>query len=142
MKVRRYEKTGDNVIKKIQYLIMTYYTDMNNFKHYSIQDMFNFIKTIRYRPDPPGTELVMRPLRLLEIKAGDCDDKTIMGCCYFKAKGIKTGFSLVSDTEGKPLHHIFTIFRQNGKWYDFDATYSHNAFLERKQWKERVDFHL
>jgi len=142
MIVTRYAKTAENVIGKIRELITTHYSDMEGFKHLSIREMFDFIKTIRYVPDPPGIELVMRPKILMERKGGDCDDKTIMGCAYFKVKGIQTGFSLVSDTKGKPVHHIFTIFNQHGKWYDFDATYPHNEFLERKIWHERINFIL
>ncbi len=142
MIVSKYPKTAKNVINKIRELIMTYHSDMADFRHYSIRDMFDYIRTLRYIPDPHGTELIMRPKILLERGGGDCDDKTIMGCAYFVEKGIETGFSLVSDTQGKPYHHIFTIFKQYGKWYDFDATYPYNKFLERKKWAERVNFEL
>jgi len=142
MKVSVYPKTANYVIGRLQDLIYDYYTDMEKYKHYSILEMFDFIRTIPYEPDPPGDELIMRPSILLKRGRGDCDDKTIMGCSYFKCKDIPTGFSLVSDRPEKPVHHIFTIFQNYGKWYDFDATYPHNVFLENRQWFNRINFLL
>lgn len=142
MKISTYPKTAENVLGKIYDLITRYYRDMNEYRHYSITDMFDYIRTIPYVPDPPRKELIMRPKLLLIRNGGDCDDKTIMGCSYFLCRGMRTGFALVSDSSNKPVHHIFTIFENYGRWYDFDATYDYNQFLEKKIWYNRKDFYI
>jgi hypothetical protein len=140
MKVTRHKKTLSEVLSKIEYLIFTYYEDMRNFADMPGSQFFKFMShLVQYVPDPAGFELIMRPRFLLEFMGGDCDDKAIASCSYFLCKKITTGYAIVSDKEDKPFHHIFCIFSVGGVQYDFDCTYPHNQYLERRQWARRKE---
>lgn len=136
----RHRNTLENVLDKIEYLIGTYYTDMRGFASMPPSAVFSFLaREVRYMPDPDGYELIMRPNILLGRMAGDCDDKAIAACSYFRCANVTTGYALVSEDRDKPYHHIFCIFYLRGEQYDFDCTYPHNRFLDSRSWARRTD---
>ena len=116
MNVAVYEKTLENTLGEINSLIRSYHLDMVSFSEMPFREMFSFLsRYIRYVPDPPTIELVMRPKILLRRRGGDCDDKTIAACSYFICRGVKCGYSIVSEHREKDFHHIFAFFIDRSK---------------------------
>jgi hypothetical protein len=138
MIVKRFKKDYKTLLEKIEFLSKEYYQDIKDYDK-PFTEFFNFIKDIPYKPDPPGDELVMRPLRLFERNAGDCDDKTVAFMSYFIYHNLTTGFSLVSQSDKRNYHHIFCFVVVDGQKLDIDATYSKNRPFEKREWKKRFD---
>lgn len=141
------KKTQDHFLKdtldQVERLAATYYQDAAPLAYLSIQDFYKFVSsTIDYKKDPPGVELVMRPAYTIKRRAGDCDDKTVLFLAYCKLKNIPCGYSVVSQKENKPYHHIFTYLIANNKRIDADATYHFNRLGESKTWAKRKDFNF
>lgn len=144
MKVNKVEKHFlKDTLNEVERLANIYYQDMKQFKDYTILQMFNFIaKNIEYKKDPPGIELVMRPLYTLKRRAGDCDDKAVMFLAWFKLKNYSGGYSIVSQKPDKDYHHIFTYLIINNLIIDADATYNYNRLGESKTWAKRLNFNF
>ncbi len=99
------------MLDKIEYLIGTYYADMKGFVSMPPSAVFAFLaRDVRYVPDPDGYELIMRPNILLGRMAGDCDDKAIAACSYFRCADVTTGYSLVSEDRGNRIITFFAYF--------------------------------
>lgn len=140
MKVGRFEKTLDNIAERIEYLINTYYRDCEPFRNVGLKRFFDFVANeVRYVNDPPGEELIMRPLYLLKIRKGDCDDKTVLFGAYLKMRGIPFGYSLVSQSIIKNYHHVFPFVLFHGRRLDVDATYAGAEIFREKPWARRKD---
>lgn len=60
---------------------------------------------IRYVRDPEGVEMVQTPPRTLEIRAGDCDDKSVLLASLLGSMGFKTLFMAVG-LNGQPYSHV------------------------------------
>lgn len=122
----------DDTLNEIKRLSLTYSNDIGNLKNLSLQDFFKFVsRTIKYKKDPEGYELLMRPSITMSKGFGDCDDKTILCLAYFIEKKIPCGFSIISTRKDKCFHHVFPFFIKDNKIYDFDATYPDNGFLNK-----------
>lgn len=132
--------------KEIERLINSYYPDVISLKDLNIYEMFDYVSTeINYQKDPANTELVMRPAYTMKLKAGDCDDKTILFLAWMKLKNYPSGYSIVSDSDNKPYHHIFPFMydpENRKKIIDLDATYSKNKIGVSKYWKKRLNYYL
>jgi transglutaminase-like putative cysteine protease len=138
--------TLNQTLNEVERLSKTYFKDMIPFRNKTIYEMFKFISTdIRFKKDPPNTELVLRPRLTLKRGCGDCDDKTVLFLSWLKLKKIPAGYSIVSDSIKKPYHHIFPFIRnKSGGNIDVDATYSYYKIgnYQRGKWKKRLDFFL
>jgi len=62
---------------------------------------------IEYRRDPPDLELVQTPQVTLQLRAGDCDDQTVLTAALLQATGHPTQFIAVG-MDGQPLSHVLT----------------------------------
>lgn len=93
-------------------------------------EVFNFIKNLPYKPDPKNIEFLSRPEFSIWRKdlPRDCDDKTLIGVCYFELKNIPYRI-VISGKDIKP-HHIYLEYLDKFKntWIPFDATYPKNIF--------------
>jgi len=135
------DHTTVDTIHEIQRLAREYWSDLEGFDHFSIQRFFDVVsKWVKYVPDPPGHELVMRPKITLKRRAGDCDDKTVLMLAFCHMKGIPCGLSIVSGSPDKDFHHVFPFIYMNNRRIDIDATYAKNKFGVGRKWHKREDF--
>lgn len=141
MKISVFNNELQHTLKEIERLAFTYSKDIAGLKNLKLKEFFNYVsKQIKYKSDPAGCELLMRPAVTIKNMAGDCDDKTILCLAYFIENEIPCGYSIVSERPDGEPHHIFPILKINGKLFDFDATYSTNKFLEnRTGFTKRID---
>lgn len=62
-------------------------------------------QNIEYRRDPPDLELVQTPQVTLQLRAGDCDDQSVLTAALLQATGHPTQFVAVGFS-GSPLSHV------------------------------------
>lgn len=109
----------------------------------TLQEYFNFIKNIPFKPDNKPVEYVARPYYLMKRNIGglDCKKKTIMIASFLKLHGIP--FQLIGSSirPDKNIHHIFTRARIRGRWRTVDATYPENRLFQNKRNTAEVVFY-
>ena len=65
-------------------------------------------QNIRYMRDPAGVEMLKTPRKLLETKAGDCDDIATLLAAMYMALGNTVQFAIASFRPGAPaFSHVF-----------------------------------
>lgn len=122
-------------------MVNTYWQDMIPWGTLSLPEIFDTIKNIPYRPDPPDIETLMRPYYTMRQLGwgGDCDDKSIALASWALINRIPYRFVAVRKAGAPTLHHVFTQLQVNGKWMSADATYSVNTLgRERDIYVERI----
>lgn len=122
-------------------MVEQYYTDMVPYAHLSLRKVFDIIKRIPFRPDPPDAETLMRPFYTMHSMGtgGDCDDKAIALASYCKLKGIPYRFVAVRRADEKLLHHVYLECYIENRWVHADPTYRFNSLgREREQYAEYV----
>jgi transglutaminase-like putative cysteine protease len=122
-------------------MVQLYYCDMVPYAHLSFREVYDIIKTVPYRPDPPHVETLMRPYLTLRRRGtgGDCDDKCIALGSYCRLKQIPCRFVAVRKRGKKNLHHVMCECYIGSKWIVADPTYAFNTLgREREGIVERV----
>lgn len=122
-------------------MVNNYWRDMVPWGTLSLPEIFDRIKNIPYRPDPPTVETLMRPYYTMRGFGwgGDCDDKAIALASWAVINRIPYRFVAVRRQGMPTLHHVFTQLFVNGKWLSADTTYSVNTLgRERDVYVERV----
>lgn len=76
---------------------------------------------IRYIKDIRGIETIHTPEKILELRQGDCDDKSILFCALAESIGHPTRFVAVGFTPGN-FSHVFAETRIGNKWIASDST--------------------
>lgn len=76
---------------------------------------------IRYVKDTDGVELLHDPVTLLQLGAGDCDDKAILLASLLGSIGHQTRFIAIS-FEPNIYCHVWLQDYLNGKWVDLEPT--------------------
>ena len=76
---------------------------------------------IRYVRDTDGIELLHDPATILEIGAGDCDDKAILLAALLGSIGAPTRFVAVA-FEPERFSHVWLQVEINGRWVDLETT--------------------
>ncbi len=119
------EQTGQNMYR----MATAWAQDMQMHSSKSMQEVFDLLRNIPYIPDPAGAEYLQRPFYTLNSwgGGGDCDDKAIAAGSWATLNHVPFRFVAVSRFTDKPLHHVFTEMYIQGKWINFDPTYSFNA---------------
>jgi transglutaminase-like putative cysteine protease len=87
--------------------------------------LFNWVrKNIRYTRDIFRTELLHTARRMLELRAGDCDDMTILLGAMLISTGHPVRLALAGFRANKPhgYSHIYPEVYVKGKWIALDAT--------------------
>ena len=87
--------------------------------------LFDWVKkNIRYTRDIYRVELLHSARRMLELKAGDCDDMTILLGAMLMSIGFPVRLALVGFRPRKPhaYNHIYPEVNVRGKWIPLDAT--------------------
>jgi transglutaminase-like putative cysteine protease len=87
--------------------------------------LFDWVRrNVRYTRDIFRVELLHTPRRMLELRAGDCDDMTILLGAMLIATGHPVRLALTGFRRCKPhvYSHIYPEVNVRGKWIALDAT--------------------
>jgi transglutaminase-like putative cysteine protease len=87
--------------------------------------LFDWVRrNIRYTRDIFRVELLHSARRMLELKAGDCDDLTITLGAMLVSTGHPVRLALTGFRPSKPhvYSHIYPEVHVNGRWIAIDAT--------------------
>jgi Transglutaminase-like superfamily len=87
--------------------------------------LFDFVKrNIRYTRDIFRVELLHSPRRMLELRAGDCDDMTILLGSMLLSTGHPVRLVLAGFRPNRPhaYSHIYPEVNVRGRWIALDAT--------------------
>lgn len=76
---------------------------------------------IRYVRDTNNVELLHDPLTLLDVGAGDCDDKAILLASLLESIGNPTRLVAVA-FEPEQFSHVWVQAFIHGRWIDLEAT--------------------
>lgn len=121
-------------------MVERYYLDMAPYASLSLQQIFEKIKNLPYRPDPPNVETLMRPRYTMNMQGsgGDCDCKALALASYARLYNIPYRFVAIRRPGRKTLHHVATELYINGTWVFLDPTYNFNTFGLKREEAERV----
>lgn len=143
---------AEQTARYMYYLSRKYYLDMVAYSDYTIIEVFELISSLPYEFDPPGHELVKRPLYTIQglYSGGDCDDKSV--CVGAWCELTNTPYRFIGVGNPKPgvkygifdkikLQHVFCLVNIMGRWVIFDPTYSFNTLGRiRGNYKRKVIF--
>ena len=93
-----------------------------------IKALFEWVQhNVRYTKDPFRVEVLHSPRRMLELRAGDCDDMTILLGSMLEAIGHPVRLVLVGPDPLRPrlFSHIYLEGYHKGRWIPLDATMPH-----------------
>jgi hypothetical protein len=93
-----------------------------------ITSLFEWVRNnIRYTRDIFQVETLHTPRRMLELRAGDCDDMTILLGAMLKATGHPVRLCLVGFRRRYPhlYSHIYPEVQIGNRWIAIDATMHH-----------------
>jgi len=79
---------------------------------------------IRYTKDPFRVEVLHSARRMLELRAGDCDDMTILLCAMLRAIGHPVRLVLAGFDPRRPqlFTHVYIEASYRGRWIPLDPT--------------------
>ena len=92
--------------------------------------LFKWVQmNVRYTRDTLNLELLHTPRRMLELKAGDCDDMTILLGSMLRSTGHPVRIVLCGFRRDRPhaYSHIYPEAGVLGRWIALDATMPHDA---------------
>jgi transglutaminase-like putative cysteine protease len=87
--------------------------------------LFHWVRqNIRYTRDIHRVELLHTARRMIDVRAGDCDDMTILLGSMLMATGHPVRLVLVGFRPNKPnaYSHIYPEVKVHGRWIALDAT--------------------
>ena len=90
-----------------------------------VLSLFHWVRNnIRYTRDIFRVELLHTARRMLELRAGDCDDMTILLGAMLVATGHPVRIALTGFRPNKPhvYSHIYPEVNVKGKWIALDTT--------------------
>lgn len=122
-------------------MVDCYFMDMVPYSSYGLHEIFNIIKNIPFREDPPNEETLMRPAYTMHEQGwgGDCDDKCIAFASWCKLKGIPFRFVACRRKDKDRLHHVMCQIYIFDEWIDVDPTYNVNTLgIRREEYAECV----
>ena len=93
-----------------------------------IEALFRWVQRhVRYTKDPFRIEVLHSARRMLELKAGDCDDMTIVLGALIKSVGHPVRIVLTGPDPLRPdlFSHIYLEARHHDQWIPLDATMPH-----------------
>jgi transglutaminase-like putative cysteine protease len=93
-----------------------------------IKALFEWVQRhIRYTKDTFHVEVLHSARRMLELRAGDCDDMTILLGSMLVATGHPVRLILAGFRPNKPhaYSHIYPEVNVRGRWIAIDATVDH-----------------
>jgi hypothetical protein len=90
-----------------------------------IKALFEWVQqNVRYTKDPFRVEVLHSARRMLELRAGDCDDMTILLGSMLEAIGHPVRLVLTGPDSLRPrlFSHVYLEGYHNGRWIPLDAT--------------------
>ncbi len=113
-----YRKTVETIFR----LAASYPEDISEFEN--IYQLYNFVRNLKYKPDPPGKEFVSRFefTKIPNYPIRDCDDKTIPIISYAIANNIPN--RIIVCGVGTTPHHVYPEIFVFGLWTPADATFT------------------
>jgi hypothetical protein len=93
-----------------------------------IKAIFEWVqRNIRYTRDPHRVELLHSARRMLELRAGDCDDMTIVLGAMLQSIGHPVRIVVVGPNPRRPqlFTHVYPEVRLRGRWIAVDAAAPH-----------------
>lgn len=93
-----------------------------------IKALFEWVQqNIRYTKDTYRVEVLHTPQRMLELRAGDCDDMTILLGALLESIGHPVRLVLTGPDGLRPelFSHIYLEVSLRGRWIPLDATMPH-----------------
>jgi transglutaminase-like putative cysteine protease len=110
-----------------------------------VSALFDWVRrTIRYTRDIFRVELLHAARRTLELKAGDCDDMTIVLGAMLMSTGHPVRLVLVGFRPNKPhaYSHIYPEVNVRGHWLALDATVQRPlGWAPPARWKSVCEIH-
>lgn len=96
-------------------------------KDYSreIEALFTWVqRNIRYTKDPYRVEVLHAPRRMIELRAGDCDDMTIVLGAMLESIGHPVRLVIVGPNPRRPdlFSHVYLEAQDRGRWIALDPT--------------------
>lgn len=139
--LRDKEQTG----REMYDLATTYADDIDQFvdaqtgkplSEIPLAQYYSIIRSIPFRKDTHGVEVVTRPYHLFTApwQGWDCKKKGIALAAYLAKNGIPFRFVSVSRRPDGAIHHVLIQAMVDGEWRDVDATYPHNELFEHQTW--------
>ena len=122
-------KSYKDTVKIIFDFAEKFKNDLREFENDSIFKFYNYVRNLKYIPDPKGKETVSRPKYTKEISwngSRDCDDKTLLIMAFCNLAGIPSR-AIVCGQGDKP-HHVYPEIFISGKWLPADSTYKRCIF--------------
>jgi transglutaminase-like putative cysteine protease len=95
-----------------------------------IDALFRWVqRRIRYTKDPVRVETLHSARRMLELRAGDCDDLAILLGAMLESIGHPVRLVLTGPDPGRPrlFTHVYLEAHHHGRWIPLDATMPHPA---------------
>lgn len=77
-------------------------------------------KNIEYRRDPTDLELVQTPQVTLQLRAGDCDDQSVLTAALLQSTGHPSQFIAIG-LNGSPLSHVLVQTLIGQKWVSVET---------------------
>jgi hypothetical protein len=106
-----------------------------------IKALFEWVQQhVRYTKDPFHVEVLHSARRMLELRAGDCDDMTILLGAMLEAIGHPVRLVIIgSDALRQDLFtHIYLEVFHRGRWISLDATMPHPMGWGPRAWVRQV----
>jgi transglutaminase-like putative cysteine protease len=93
-----------------------------------IRALFEWVQgNVRYTKDPFRLEVLHSARRMLELRAGDCDDVAILLGAMLEAVGHPVRLALTGPNPLRPrfFTHVYLEVHHRGRWIPLDATMPH-----------------
>ena len=93
-----------------------------------IKALFEWVQRhVRYTRDPCRVEVLHSPRRMLDVRAGDCDDMSILLGAMLEAIGHAVRLVLTGSDPAAPdtFTHIYIEVLYKGRWVPLDTTMPH-----------------
>lgn len=106
-----------------------------------IKALFEWVqKNVRYTKDPLRIEILHSARRLLELRAGDCDDMTILLGSMLMAIGHPVQLVITGPDPVRPklFSHIYLEVFHKGQWIPLDATMPYPMGWEPRTFVKQV----
>lgn len=87
------------------------------------ESVFNFVRdNIRYTKDVLGIETLSTPDITMQIRQGDCDDKSCLLATMFESIGYPTRFIIAGYSDPKNFEHVYCQVLCGDSWINCDST--------------------
>jgi len=88
-----------------------------------MEALFSFVRdNIRYTKDVYNIETLSTPLKVLQMRVGDCDDMTVLLASLLEAIGYPTRFVIEGYADFDTWQHVYLEACLQGTWVALDPT--------------------